>query len=409
MTKAATNPILIRNAFSTMKDKSDLVKVLNIAKKELYGENAKPILLNNLTYYANHNLAKNRYSIFHIPKKSGGVRTIHAPVPGLKVVLKALNLIFQSVYEDYFDKASSGFTPGKSVVDNARVHTGKEYVYNLDLKDFFPSIELYRVKAVLMLPPFNLTNEREPLAYLIANLCCHNMMVERIQDGEVVNKMHPVLPQGAPTSPTITNIVCRRLDFLLKAVAKRFGVVYSRYADDITFSGNKNVYTPKGAFLTEVRRIIEQQRFVVNEDKVRLQRPWQRQEVTGITVNKSTNVERHYVKQVRQWLYLWETYGQTKAEQLFQRDYVAGKGFPVQSAPPLDRVIEGKLRYMKMVVGEENSTWRKLWERYTALTDDTEKVQDSHAPQQPVAITNLNAQLENLLVIIVAQLELTEI
>jgi RNA-directed DNA polymerase len=135
----------IRQAFYQMKDKDDLVKVVNLAKLAIFGDSAKEIPLKTLTYYANPNLAKNRYAVFYISKKSGGRRTIHAPVPGLNAILKCLNFIFQCVFEEHFDTAATGFTPGKSVVDNAKVHTGKSYVLNLDLKDFFPSIDLHRV------------------------------------------------------------------------------------------------------------------------------------------------------------------------------------------------------------------------------------------------------------------------
>jgi RNA-directed DNA polymerase len=359
----------IRDAFMNMKDKQDLLDVLNIAKSYLFGPNSKVFALRNLNYYADPRLASKRYSVFHIAKKQGGLRTIHAPVPGLKAILRCLNFILQCVYENDFDAFTTGFVPGKSVVDNAWHHTCKSYVFNLDLKDFFPSVDLYRVKAVLGLAPFNLKGDREPLAYLLANLCCHVIEVERLgADNEIQKKLLPVLPQGAPTSPTLTNIVCRRLDYLLRAVAKRFDVTYSRYADDITFSGNRNIFQADGSFIIEVRRLIADQRFVVNEKKVRLQHKRGKQEVTGITVNLKPNLSPKYVKDVRKWLYLWETYGDEKAEQIFSLDYQKSAGPIAKITPPLVRVLEGKLLYMKMVLGEGHPTFYKLWSRYDALT-----------------------------------------
>ncbi|MEZ4966020.1 MAG: reverse transcriptase domain-containing protein [Saprospiraceae bacterium] len=131
----------------------------------------------------------------------------------------------------------------RSIKDNAKRHTGKQYVYNIDLKDFSRASELHRVKAVLKQPPFNLSAEREPLAFIIANLCCEVMEVERINEtGEPIKKRLAVLPQGAPTSPSITNFIARKMDRRLTGAAKRFGATYTRYADDITFSSNHNLY-----------------------------------------------------------------------------------------------------------------------------------------------------------------------
>src|SRR5690606_14368924 len=123
-----------------------------------------------------------------------------------------------------------------------------------------------------------------------------------------------VLPQGAPTSPVLTNAICERLDVRLHGVAKRFGMNYTRYADDLTFSSMHNTYEIKpgvsakiyekdSAFDQEVRRIIADQNFHIKESKVRLQKPGYRQEVTGLSVNNKINVSGRYVKQLRQWIF----------------------------------------------------------------------------------------------------------
>lgn len=185
----------IRAAFAEMRSKEDLVKVLNLAKKSLYGNKATDFALKNITYYADQRIVKNRYTTFKIPKKRTGFRTIHAPVPGLKAILRCLNFVLLCVYEDEYVDNAMGFIPGKSIKDNAVRHAGKHYVFNIDLKDFFPSIDLYRVKAILQLPPFNLKNEQEPLAYLLANLCCEAMEVERKDaSGDLIKKTAAVLP-----------------------------------------------------------------------------------------------------------------------------------------------------------------------------------------------------------------------
>ena len=150
-----------------METKNDLLKLLNTLKKEDLGDNYHPFTISLLNYYCNPNRnPKKRYKRFTIPKKSGGVREISAPVKGLKSMLTYLNVFFQAMYEP--TEAAMGFVPGRSIADNASVHVGKYYVFNTDLKDFFPSIQQPRIWAVLQLKPFSLNKE---LASVIAGLC----------------------------------------------------------------------------------------------------------------------------------------------------------------------------------------------------------------------------------------------
>ena len=360
---------IIRTMFQQIKTKYDLLKLINFAKNLLFGERAHAVPLKTLTYYGNTNLASDAYKIFSIRKKSGGKRTIHAPVKGLKPIQKALNLILQCLFTPHH--AATGFVPERSIVDNAKVHQGAHYVYNIDLKDFFPSVDLSRVAACLRLPPFNLIDTaEEPLAFLVANLCCTPILVERQNEsGEWIKKTLSVLPQGAPTSPTITNIVAQRLDKRLTGLARRFGANFSRYADDITFSSMHNIYKQDEAFAIELARIIESQGFYINPSKTRLQKTGFRQEVTGLVVNEKVNVHRRYVKQIRHWLYLWERYGYAQAEQIFKREYVKDKGYAKKGNPKLENVLEGKLLFMKMVKGEGDGTFMGLWGRFESLLD----------------------------------------
>jgi retron-type reverse transcriptase len=360
---------IIRTMFQQIKSKNDLLKLINFAKKLLFGEAAYAVPLKTLTYYGNTNLASDAYRTFSIRKKSGGKRTIHAPVKGLKPIQKALNLILQCLFTPHH--AANGFVPERSIVDNAKVHQGAHYVYNIDIKDFFPSIDLSRVAACLRLPPFNLIDTtEEPLAFLVANLCCTPILVERQNEsGEWINKTLNVLPQGAPTSPIITNIVAQRLDKRLTGIARRFGANFSRYADDITFSSMHNIYKQDDAFTIELTRIIESQGFHINPSKTRLQKTGFRQEVTGLVVNEKVNVHRRYVKQIRHWLYLWERYGYAQAEQIFKREYVKDKGYAKKGNPKLENVLEGKLLFMKMVKGGGDGTFLGLWRRFEGLVN----------------------------------------
>ncbi|MEY5049190.1 MAG: hypothetical protein RLZZ175_2549 [Bacteroidota bacterium] len=366
------NKAQIKSAFANLKTKDDLLVLLNIAKELLYGEKLFPFQLKQLNYHAHFELNENRYFKFSIKKKSGATRTIHAPNKGLKEIQKCLNLVLQIVYEDHQSKAATGFVPNKSIVDNAKVHTNMHYVYNIDLKDFFPSIEQARVRARLQLAPFNLNdaNGTTLLANVIANICCHQMEVERwnndTQNWEIQTRK--VLPQGAPTSPTLTNIICQQLDFYLTAVAKRFGLRYSRYADDITFSSLHNVYQKDSDFLIELHRIIKAQNFHIKEAKTRLQKHGYKQEVTGLIVNEKANVPLRYIKALRMWLYLWERYGFERANGYFLPEYLKDKGHIKDTLPNMMQVIAGKLEYLKMVKGYDNATYLGLKSRFDKLT-----------------------------------------
>lgn len=354
----------IRKQFAELQSKEDLVKLLSDAKNTLYGEECKPVQLKSLTYYANPEICKKRYLTFTIKKKSGADRTIHAPVKGLKSILRSLNFVLQCIYEPH--QAATGFVLDKSIVDNAKKHVGHPYVLNLDLKDFFHTFDRNRVKMGFIYEPFNLNGEKEPLAFLLASLCTHPFEI----DGDVKT----VLPQGSPTSPTLTNILCKKLDRRLNGLANRFGATYTRYADDITFSSPHNIYNDE-EFNKELNRIIEEdQKLEINPKKTRLQKAGYRQEVTGLIVNDKVNVRKRYLKQIRMWLYYWEKYGYEKAEQIFKRDYIADKSHVKNMNSHLVNVLDGKLEFLKMVKGIEDGTYKGLNERFDELTNIKESI-----------------------------------
>jgi retron-type reverse transcriptase len=447
-------------AFEKMQSREDLLHLLNEVKPLVYGEKAVPFRMNQLTLYANPKLGGKRYKEFKIRKKSGAERSIHAPVAGLKALQKTLSFILQCVHEPH--KAAMGFVRDKSIVDNARLHEGSRYVYNIDLKDFFPSIDQARVWKCLQLKPFNLikssssepeymkwedfkkeylkteepvkflkgkgrlftqtpygtlyvannfdkekdkfillggntlktkggkslegtlwlvnnlpNTNRQEIANIIASLCCTVMDVERKNEaGEWETVKRNVLPQGAPTSPVLTNVICQRLDFILSGVAKRFGLTYSRYADDITFSSMHNVYQPESDFLKELHRIIAEQGFHIKESKTRLQKDGHRKEVTGLLVNEKANVQQRYIKQLRMWLYYWERYSYERASSFFIQQYLADKVNGVKGKPDMANVIGGKLDYLKMVKGAENELYLKLKSRFDKLAGNINPINE---------------------------------
>lgn len=462
----------IRTAFEKMQSREDLLHVLNEAKPLVYGDKAVPFDLKQLTWYANPKLGRKRYAEFKIKKKSGAERCIHAPVKGLKSLQKTLSFVLQCVYEPH--KSAMGFVRDRSIVDNAKLHVGSKYVYNIDLKDFFPSVDQARVWKCFQLKPFNLNKASsvepqyikwedfkkehlktdEPVTFLkgkgrmftntpygtlyvannfdkekdkyillgssslktkagkslegtlwlvnkipdtsrldianiIASLCCTEMEVERKNEtGEWEKVKRNVLPQGAPTSPVITNIVCQRLDYLLSGVAKRFGLKYSRYADDITFSSMHNVYQPQSEFLKELHRIIAEQNFHIKESKTRLQKDGYRKEVTGLLVNDKVNVQQRYIKQLRMWLYYWERYGYERASGFFLQQYIADKGHVKNGKPDMANVISGKLDYLKMVKGADNELYQKLKTRFEKLTGKVASVSKNLIEIEEAEISN---------------------
>jgi retron-type reverse transcriptase len=267
-----------------------------------------------------------------------------------------MNMILQEIYEP--SKYAMGFAKNRSVVDNAKRHINQNYVFNIDLKDFFPSITRARISARLKVKPFEFSDD---IARMISGLC-----TMKVSDGENVKY---VLPQGAPTSPTITNIICDKLDHKLAGLAKRFGLNYSRYADDITFSSSHNVYQEESDFRKELQRIITEDGFVINDKKTRLQKRGSRQEVTGVIVCEKANVTKKYVKEIRNLLYIWERYGYDEAVKRFHPRYKAEKGHVKKHNPNLYAVLEGKLLYLKMVKGENDYVYKRLQGKYDHLME----------------------------------------
>lgn len=335
-----------------MKTAGNLAELLDLIKQEEFVSVRYEITENMLRHFSSDKLAPKRFRTFHIRKKSGGRREIKAPCRQLDVILTCVNILLKTVYEP--SDAAMGFTAGRSVIHNAQVHVGHNYVLNLDLKDFFPSIPQARVWKRLQLPPFNFPVE---IANILAGLCC------TFDDDVKTN----VLPQGSPASPLLTNAICDKLDRRLKGVAKRFGLHYSRYADDITFSSMHNVYHEGGEFRTEVERIISDQGFTLNPAKTRLLKTGRRQEVTGLTVNAFANVPRKYISDLRWIINLWEKEGYAKAYARFYLSYKSDKNNSRKGEPILENVIGGKLNYLRMVRGENNAAYRKLQVRYSAL------------------------------------------
>lgn len=355
----ARNDLIIR-AGSRIGSMKDLLYLLNQVKREEFGFKAHPFTMAQLMHFSDTRRNWRHYRTFAIPKRSGGERTITAPCGMLKSFQSTVNRIFQAFYDA--PHPVNGFVPGRSVTDNARIHVGMNYVFNADIKDFFPSISIGRVWKALQAPPFNFSPR---IASVFAGICCNDIdssreLVDRMPGEEDTAPHRIALPQGAPSSPVLSNAVCRRLDRRLSGLARRFGLNYSRYADDITFSSQHNVYREDGDFMKEFRRIIEAEGFTLNEKKTRLQRRGQRQEVTGLVVNEKVNVTRRFVRDVDCILYIWKRYGYSAAYAKFIARYMRSVPWIAPRYPKMDSVVRGRLAYIKMVKGADSPVYQRL-------------------------------------------------
>ena len=273
--------------FNQLQTKDDFAKLLGL-------KSAKYI--NYLLYNIK---TDNLYNSFPIPKKNGGERVIHAPKKELKFLQKKLsNVLWECYLESIESKSkdknfktpvlSHAFEKGKSIITNSQMHRNKKYILNIDLKNFFDSFNFGRVRGFFIKDrDFAVSPE---IATVIAQIACYQ--------GK--------LPQGAPSSPIITNLITRILDYRIVKIAKKYRFTYSRYVDDLTFSTNRELNSNKlraskelENFLTELEDLIISSGFEINPKKTRLSNNMQRQEVTGLVVNKKINVKREYVKNTR--------------------------------------------------------------------------------------------------------------
>jgi retron-type reverse transcriptase len=227
------------------------------------------------------------YVEFEIAKAKGGSRRIAAPRKPLRAVQRTL--LDKILARVPVHEACHGFVAGRSTVTNAKPHEGAALVVKLDLKDFFPSVHYRRVRGL-----FTFLGYSADVANLLAGLTTYR---PKLADGSVV--WPGVLPQGAPTSPAIANLVARRLDQRLARLAAKLGATYTRYADDLTFSFAQPPEVRIGRFLWFVDAICEQEGFLERPDKRRILRGKHQQRVTGIVVNHGIHVPRADRKRFR--------------------------------------------------------------------------------------------------------------
>ena len=251
-----------------------------------------------------------------------------------------------------------GFVPGKNIVDNARVHKKKNWVLNIDIENFFPSINFGRVRGMFMGKPYNLPSS---VATILAQICCFK------------NE----LPQGAPTSPIVSNMICAKMDSELQDLAWNCRCFYTRYADDITLSTTLPEFPIQIAKIyslldleigKELQEIINHNGFIINSNKTRAFSRQQRQEVTGLTVNKSPNVRREYIAQVRAMLHAWEKYRLQAVEIEHFNTFDKKHRNPKAKKISFRYIVRGKIEFLGMVKGRDKKVYRDFKEKYRQLS-----------------------------------------
>ncbi|UPT35048.1 retron Ec67 family RNA-directed DNA polymerase/endonuclease [Pseudomonas amygdali] len=311
-----------------------------------------------LTYVLYVLRPETQYSIFEIPKKSGGTRTISAPHDKLKSIQRALADLLQDCIEDINDSKpksavkskfinskkndnpdyrkskffedvftptiSHGFVRKRSIITNAMMHLNRKNVLNIDLKDFFDSFNFGRVRG------FFIANDHfgldEHIATVIAQIACYEHK----------------LPQGSPCSPVITNLIGHILDIKLALLAREYRCTYTRYADDITFSTRSKEFPVeltreyKGTYIigSVLENRIRQAGFRINPRKTRIQYKDSRQTVTGLVVNEKPNVRSEYWRTVK-----------SQCHMLFKSGAFTEDG-PEEPVPGNIDQLEGRLNFI---------------------------------------------------------------
>jgi retron-type reverse transcriptase len=310
---------LERYGLPAWKTEEDVAQALGISLKELW-------------FFGIHREREQQphYVTFSIPKRTGGKRLIMAPKRRLKAMQrKLLALLVEKlpVHEN-----AHAFRRGRNVRTGAAPHVGKGIVLRLDLKDFFPSVTFARVRGLLIAYGYGF-----PVATTLAVL----MTEAERQPVAVDDKVYHVpvglrhCAQGAPTSPGLCNVITLRLDRRLSGLAKKHGFAFTRYADDLTFSGHAGPAAAQKLRIAATR-IITEEGFTLNAGKTRAATQSSRQIVTGVVVNKDLGLSRQERRRLR-----------AMAHRLRQQ-HAAGTAPPEELAK-----FRGRLAYLRMLNPEQ--------------------------------------------------------
>ena len=286
---------------------------------------------------ANQKLQHYRYRIME--KRSGGVRLIESPKPRLKQLQRRILTGILDRIPPH--PAVHGFVKGRSIVTFAEPHTGKHVVLKLDLKDFFPGSPAARVQAL-----FRTLGYPETVADLLGGICTNAAPASVLKQPLY---MRPHLPQGAPTSPSLASLMAYRLDCRLSGIAKTAGATYTRYADDLAFSGNEDFSRVAERFSAHTAAIAIEEGFHVNHRKTRIKRQGARQQLAGIVVNQKPNLRRKDLDLLEAILTNCIRHGPESQNRASQPNFRAH--------------LEGRVGFMEMVSREKGKRLRELLQR----------------------------------------------
>lgn len=335
------------------KEKIDAYKLKKAAKDFVHARdlNRLSILLNVPMWKMKSLAERPKYYQFYVPKAGGGKRHIQTPNKYLKKLQKELNFYFQAVYAEHIPPAAYGFILNyedveevRNIYTNALQHIGKQWVLNVDLKDFFHSIPAKKIELLLKAPPFQFSKKA---AKYLSLLCCFRGR----------------LPMGTPTSPVLSNFVCIPLDNALTGLAQKRGWRYTRYADDMTFSCN-NKFTPD--YLQQIRAIVAKHQFTVNEKKLKIVAAVDQPEVTGLVLLDKPDVSKKFIEGINADIKLFH---QITKKRVLDRGFFSAKA--IQS---LEWSIKGQINFVKFVRGEEDKSYHKLRKKLKGVD---EKIQPS--------------------------------
>jgi RNA-directed DNA polymerase len=287
------------------------------------------------------------YKKYMLIKMNGNTRLIYIPDKSLRILQKRLNIYLQEVYVNIKSDCSYGFVRSINaeekydILSNAGKHAQKKYLLNLDLKDFFHSIRSIAIHNIFKQEPFLFSNK---LAAWLVFLTTYNNL----------------LPAGAPTSPILSNFVCLKMDLEIEALCKDFSYTYTRYVDDLSFSGDANF---SQEFIDQLKVIIVNNRFQINYEKFRINTFNSRQVVTGLVVNEKPNINRKYIRKIRAILHNWGKNGIF----LSTLRYFEGVKHSNSSEHMFVNSVLGKINFIGYVRGKEDPVYIKLLNKFQYL------------------------------------------
>lgn len=285
------------------------------------------------------------YKNFKIAKNGGKSRNISAPDKRLKYLQRKIMNLLDSIYTRR--NPVHGFVTGRSVKTNALSHVNSKYVLNIDIEDFFISITQNRVEGILT--ALGIDNR---VASILARICCYN----------------GCLPQGAPTSPVLSNMICFRLDRELLTIAKESRCIYTRYADDITFSSYQPMTSLfEGAGMSsgpintdqladKLRATFEINGFTINSKKLHYADRYSRRTVTGLKINAALNVDRKFVRNIRAALYRVQKDGEAAAQKIYEEKY--------NGTADISAHLQGKIGWLGYIKGQSDPVFRNIAQRF---------------------------------------------